>query len=228
MSSTISISNRTSMRTIERGTRAPTSSSLSNSNNNSRLFKQKNSLSPKKITFSNNSAATTDTRQRHEAKSPFGSESNSSESSLSLSQSPPPSNEKMRMTNNLTVSKQQLNSYALKSVIEKTEMGELNTKMKNYLIRVRELELENQEWLNAINDIQDQWCDGTKQVKSDYEGPLIDMRTIVDDACSSKSNAEVKVKRLVNDLADLRAKYERELKVKSPILLKEQKITLKF
>lgn len=93
--------------------------------------------------------------------------------------------------------KQQLHAFVDYSNCEKQELGKLNTKMSNYVSRVKMLENENNKLMGAITEIQAGWGEASRQVREQYEQNLFDMRGRIDDVAHLKTIADVRHKRAV-------------------------------
>jgi len=91
--------------------------------------------------------------------------------------------------------KHQLHAFVDHSNTEKLELGKLNNKMGTYLNKVKHLEQENTRLMRDINEMQNTWGEGTRQVREQFEQNLFDMRGRIDDVAHLKTIADVRYKR---------------------------------
>jgi chromosome segregation ATPase len=109
--------------------------------------------------------------------------------------------------------KQQLHAFVDYSNCEKQELGKLNTKMSNYVSRVKMLENENNKLMGAISEIQAGWGEASRQVREQYEQNLFDMRGRIDDVAHLKTIADVRHKRAVYENGEYQKQLEDNYRV---------------
>ena len=79
---------------------------------------------------------------------------------------------------------------------DKAEMLELNHRMDSYIKQVKYLETENNKLLDSIDHLRHNWGDKTRDVTSEYELSLCDMREKLDDEAGAKTKADIKKQRV--------------------------------
>jgi intermediate filament protein if len=109
--------------------------------------------------------------------------------------------------------KQQMQAFVDHSQMEKSEMTKLNERLGVFVNRVKTLECENTKLMRDINDIQNHWGEGTRQVRDTYEQNLFDMRTRIDDVANLKTIADVRNKRAQYETSELQKRFDDTIKL---------------
>ncbi len=78
----------------------------------------------------------------------------------------------------------------------KAEMHELNHRMDSYINQVKYLETENNKLLDSIDHFRHTWGDKTRDVTTEYELSLCDMREKLDETAAAKTKSDIKKQRV--------------------------------
>lgn len=104
--------------------------------------------------------------------------------------------------------KQQLQSFLLHSEHEKKDMNKLNDQMSSYVGRVKALENENVKLLRDLQELKRTWGSETREIRTQFDGDLYDVRTRIDDTANLKAIADVKLKRLQSEINEYQGRLE--------------------
>ncbi|XP_003366279.1 intermediate filament protein ifb-1 [Trichinella spiralis] len=87
---------------------------------------------------------------------------------------------------------------------EKRELQNLNDRLSNYIDRVKGLESQNRKLVSDLEDLRSRWGKDTSEIKEKYAGSLSDARRTIDDMARQKTEVEVQISRLQDDIAEFR------------------------
>merc|ERR1719244_885023 len=103
---------------------------------------------------------------------------------------------------------------------EKRDLQELNDRFASYIERVRFLEADNKRLQSIIDTLKGKFEQLEVTLKEMYEAELAAARKTIDETTKAKAEAELRVARLEEELADYRNKYEVE--VREHLITKER------
>ncbi|TMS36309.1 hypothetical protein L596_003503 [Steinernema carpocapsae] len=91
---------------------------------------------------------------------------------------------------------------------EKKEMSDLNDRLASYIEKVRFLEAQNRKLSADLDMLRSRWGKDTSSIKSMYESELIQAKTLIGDTEKEKNNLQDQVKKMMEELAEYRRKFE--------------------
>ena len=95
-------------------------------------------------------------------------------------------------------------SFVAATEKEKKAMQGLNDRLGNYIDRVKGLEIQNRKLVTDLEDLRGRWGKDTMETKITFSGQLTDARKQIDDGARLKTQIEVQIARLQEDLNDYR------------------------
>lgn len=97
-------------------------------------------------------------------------------------------------------------------LVEKVELQNLNDRLAVYIDRVRFLETENSRLNVLIQTSTETLNRETSNIKQMYEHELTDARKLLDETSKEKARLEIDMKRLFEEIDDLKHKYDKKCK----------------
>ncbi|KAL1244095.1 Intermediate filament protein [Trichinella spiralis] len=97
---------------------------------------------------------------------------------------------------------------------EKRELQNLNDRLSNYIDRVKGLESQNRKLVSDLEDLRSRWGKDTSEIKEKYAGSLSDARRTIDDMARQKTEVEVQISRLQDDIAEFRRRYDDTIRLR--------------
>lgn len=97
-------------------------------------------------------------------------------------------------------------------LVEKVELQNLNDRLAVYIDRVRFLETENSRLNVLIQTSTETLNRETSNIKQMYEHELTDARKLLDETAKEKAKLEIDMKRLFEEIDDLKHKYDKKCK----------------
>ncbi|KAG4069850.1 hypothetical protein HA402_009557 [Bradysia odoriphaga] len=97
-------------------------------------------------------------------------------------------------------------------LVEKVELQNLNDRLAVYIDRVRYLETENARLTVLIQTSTETVNRETSNIKQMYEHELTDARKLLDETAKEKARLEIDMKRLFEEIDDLKHKYDKKCK----------------
>ncbi|ETN82639.1 intermediate filament tail domain protein [Necator americanus] len=91
---------------------------------------------------------------------------------------------------------------------EKKEMSDLNDRLASYIEKVRFLEAQNRKLAADLDALRSKWGKDTHNIRNMYEGELSDAQKLIDETNRQRKEMEVQIKKMQDELAELRRKYE--------------------
>ncbi|UMM40255.1 hypothetical protein L5515_016955 [Caenorhabditis briggsae] len=95
---------------------------------------------------------------------------------------------------------------------EKKEMSDLNDRLASYIEKVRFLEAQNRKLAADLDALRSKWGKDTHNIRNMYEGELSDAQKLIDDTNKQRKDMESQIKKMQDELAELRRKYEDAIK----------------
>ncbi|KRZ13257.1 Intermediate filament protein B [Trichinella zimbabwensis] len=97
---------------------------------------------------------------------------------------------------------------------EKRELQNLNDRLSNYIDRVKGLESQNRKLVSDLEDLRSRWGKDTSEIKEKYAGSLSDARRTIDDMARQKTEVEVQISRLQDDISEFRRRYDDTIRLR--------------
>ncbi|GMT33097.1 hypothetical protein PFISCL1PPCAC_24394, partial [Pristionchus fissidentatus] len=91
---------------------------------------------------------------------------------------------------------------------EKKEMSDLNDRLASYIEKVRFLEAQNRKLAADLENLRGKWGKDTHTIRQMFEGELSDAQKLIDDTNRQRKDMETTIKKMMEELADVRKKYE--------------------
>ncbi|KAK0404807.1 hypothetical protein QR680_017640 [Steinernema hermaphroditum] len=95
---------------------------------------------------------------------------------------------------------------------EKKEISDLNDKLASYIEKVRFLEAQNRKLQADLEALRGKWGKDTHNIRQMYEGELAEARKLIDDTNKQRDELEKQIRKMLEELADYKKKYEDALK----------------
>ncbi|TKR81358.1 hypothetical protein L596_015240 [Steinernema carpocapsae] len=95
---------------------------------------------------------------------------------------------------------------------EKKEISDLNDKLASYIEKVRFLEAQNRKLQADLELLRGKWGKDTHNIRQMYEGELSEARKLIDDTNKQREELEKQIRKMLEELADYKKKYEDALK----------------
>ncbi|CAJ0938057.1 unnamed protein product, partial [Mesorhabditis belari] len=91
---------------------------------------------------------------------------------------------------------------------EKKDLGDLNDRLASYIEKVRFLEAQNRKLATDLDALRSKWGKDTHNVKNMYERELGDAQKLIEDTHKQRKELEGQVKKMQDELTDIKKKYE--------------------
>lgn len=103
---------------------------------------------------------------------------------------------------------QTLKSMISQRVDEKREMQELNDKFASYLERVKFLENQNKRLESDLTELRSKWGFESGKIRDQFDNDLDNLRRQLDDATSEKALMELRLKRALYDIDQIKKQID--------------------
>lgn len=95
---------------------------------------------------------------------------------------------------------------------EKAELQSLNDRLAVYIDRARSLEQENGRLMVQIQTSEETVTREVTSIKQMYDSELSEARTLLDETARERARMEIDIKRLLEENAELKARYINEFR----------------